>query len=123
MVNQPFDKFKFIELAASPVWTGLWSYGVSEFIVDDLVVTKKSVTSTHQTIQEEIKTYPNPVIDQLFVETEEIFERIVIYDSFGRVVVEREFERSINVGGLISGVYVISFEKGRRRQLKRFLKI
>ena len=40
-VNPPFNTIKYISFTASPVWTALGSYGVSNFIIDNLIVEEK----------------------------------------------------------------------------------
>jgi hypothetical protein len=50
--------------------------------------------------------YPNPVWDNLHIETELDIQKIDIIDQNGRIVIS-SFEKEINVSQLLSGLYFV----------------
>ncbi|MDO9553247.1 T9SS type A sorting domain-containing protein [Rhodonellum sp.] len=67
--------------------------------------------------------YPNPVEDKLFVEG--VFDSIVIYDSFGRILnlASEDFQKGkiINFAGLQKGVYLIKLINNKEQTSIRIL--
>ncbi|MBN2778294.1 MAG: T9SS type A sorting domain-containing protein [Bacteroidales bacterium] len=72
-------------------------------------------------IKDDLKIYPNPASDYLYVETN-TKESIKIYDMFGRIVEQVDLNNgnnSVDISALSSGVYTI---KSNNNQIIRFIK-
>lgn len=122
-VNSPGSYFALVGLKASPVWTEVGSHGVSEFIVDDFLITVKgNPTSSLEPEQEPFRIYPNPATSYLFVEAARAFDRAIIYDNLGRIMDQHEYDQQIDVSNLSSGLYLLVLEEGNERYFQRFVK-
>jgi hypothetical protein len=55
------------------------------------------------------RLYPNPVGDYLTIETDDAFDAVIFFDSYGRKVMTASKEDHIYVGDLLPGLYVIRF--------------
>ena len=67
--------------------------------------------------------YPNPVNDQLFIETESEINDIVVYDVYGRQQLAVSGQQSvISVDNLNSGVYFVKIVTNDGEVVKRFVK-
>jgi len=73
---------------------------------------------------DDIRVYPNPVTDLIQVDFELNFDKIVITQLDGRIVMKEKFQQNIDVSLLERGMYVIQFlEKGRVQSSKKFIKL
>ena len=55
-----------------------------------------------------IKIYPTPTVDYLNIETKEInFSSYVIFNFTGKMIVQNEFEKLVNISSLPTGMYII----------------
>ncbi len=73
----------------------------------------------------EIKTYPNPVIDNLIVQGM-TKGRISIFDIWGKLLLQEEItdsETQIDVSRFSQGTYIIHFNSENRIQVGKFLKL
>jgi hypothetical protein len=67
----------------------------------------------NESFDNDISYYPNPVNDVLNIVSNKNF-RINIFSSTGRLVVDRENEKSIDMSHLESGLYLIRIETGEK---------
>lgn len=87
--------------------------------VSSLVRTKEVDFSSH------VRLTPNPVNDQLFVQTDVPFDRVRIFNATGVLAIKLENPaptQSVQVDALPSGVYFIQFEKSNGFWTTRFVK-
>ncbi len=77
--------------------------------------------SLNDVIQNELKIYPNPVQDKLYLSDKNYGKRIVIYDCTGQIryLNEHYTASEINVSDFPAGMYAIRFEDGH---MCKFLK-
>jgi len=68
--------------------------------------------SQDEFLKQNLKVYPNPIKDKLFIETNNIqIKQIVIYDLSGRIVYQtNEFSDQISLSQLNTGTYIIQLE-------------
>ena len=71
--------------------------------------------------------YPNPVENELFIETEMIVEEIAIYDVYGRQTMcqqvnETTSQQVVDVADLKAGVYFVKIVTDNGEVVKRFVK-
>lgn len=71
---------------------------------------------------ESISIYPNPASLELYIETEVVFERIIIMDLMGKVLLETSYSNTICLESLSSGAYLIQLESGSEKFNQRFIK-
>ena len=80
----------------------------------------------NESINEEVVAlgiYPNPVNDQLFIETESEINDVVVYDVYGRQQLAVSGQQSaISVDNLNSGVYFVKIVTNDGEVVKRFVK-
>jgi len=76
----------------------------TDFIFTDDVV--QCSLSTEALAQLDIKVYPNPTSDMLYIDTENTVQKIEIYNLQGRKVLVSD-QNQINVSGLSPGMYLL----------------
>ncbi len=74
-----------------------------------------------------LNVYPNPAKDNLFIETEETFAEISVYDVYGRqydnlLTRQQGNVTSINVSDLNNGIYFVRVKTENSETVKRFIK-
>jgi uncharacterized repeat protein (TIGR01451 family) len=75
-------------------------------------------------INTEVKFYPNPVTDVLYLDTNENWTKADIYDIAGRIMRSISLDgSSIDVSQLESGTYFIRLKEGEKVGLVKFVKI
>jgi hypothetical protein len=73
-------------------------------------VTVTSTVSVIETIQENVKVYPNPARNIVFVRSETENSKLLIINSMGQVVTQKElpgFNNEINISHLPNGLYFV----------------
>lgn len=79
--------------------------------IDDFSIS--NVTGIEQTKHSEIKTYPNPADDKLFVSAKEVITEIELFNYAGTAVFKQNTNKnkiSIDISHLASGMYIISIK-------------
>lgn len=72
---------------------------------------------------QEIKIYPNPVTDRLYIESSKQIGSIEVYSLIGKKLLVNYNAKEINLSGLSRGVYLIKvFGKNNKVTVKRFIK-
>ena len=84
--------------------------------VSSLQMVVEEVTGIEDEISEAIHVYPNPVVDQLRIDTSLPLEKIRIIDLYGRIYYDKNWsgEKGIEVSGFPAGLYLLQLEhKGK----------
>jgi uncharacterized repeat protein (TIGR02543 family) len=70
------------------------------------------------------KLYPNPVTDALHIESQEVVNKVKIYNALGREVLLKNSlsEDTINVSNLSQGIYFMIIETETGKGVRRFIK-
>ena len=72
---------------------------------------------------EDFKTIPNPVVNNLTIQSKGSFETINIYDVTGRKMHTQSFQPTINIAILPQGTYILELiDKNRERSIQRIIK-
>lgn len=72
---------------------------------------------------EDFKIVPNPVVNNLTVQSKEQFEIINIYDIVGRKVHTQSFQLTINISFLPQGTYTLELiDKNKKRGIQKIVK-
>ncbi|SDH37418.1 T9SS type A sorting domain-containing protein [Winogradskyella thalassocola] len=80
--------------------------------------------SNSDQILSELKIYPNPVLDNLFIakRNSEVLD-IVVYDIYGDLVLrEKAIEGSVDVSILTEGIYFIEINSENGRRIQKIIK-
>lgn len=90
--------------------------GAYEFGASPLSIVKNPFTNS------EIKVYPNPVSENLYVDINQEVQKIVVYNLLGKVVLEKENSAVVNLSPLKSGMYLIRVTSDKNLYFKRIIK-
>lgn len=87
------------------------------------------VMSRNEIYDKRIKTFPNPVKDELRIEIPENKDqnvRILIYDLLGNLIINRTYDQaveiSINTTSLENSFYILKIETGNKKYIQKFIK-
>ena len=90
----------------------------------EITIHVENVTGVTTYHQNEIKAYPNPVAEQLFVESNES-GNIIIVDLSGRILFQKEmnsYKEEIDVSDYLPGTYFLRFISDERKTTTIFIK-
>ena len=73
-------------------------------------------TNIHQTAGFDIRIYPNPVKNVLFIESEMTIKRVEIRDMTGKQVLSQTQAPTLGISELSAGIYFLTvhFEEGEK---------
>jgi hypothetical protein len=74
-------------------------------------------------LEQTINIYPNPATEILNIESQNNIERIKIFDQLGKLIIESEFSKSLNINYLYKGIYTITLYSEEKEITKRFTKL
>lgn len=80
-------------------------YAIQKMVFGDSITSNNSVIATT-----ELKVFPNPVSNELIIETDGSFEKAYIVNTLGSIVQDISFYQSkvmVNVEPLANGVYIV----------------
>lgn len=78
------------------------------------------IDSVKELVDNELKLYPNPVIDDLNIKTDKSILRFSIYDILGNRILNDNFSSSINLSQLNTGSYLIRLEIANSEIIEKF---
>ncbi len=136
-VNGTYDQGTIVTLTAVPdsgysfdAWSGDATGTTTQVTVT--MDADKNVSATFSAtlgINEEkfkvpFKLYPNPATDVLHIESQEVVNRVKIYNALGREVLLKNSlsEETINVSNLSQGIYFMIIETETGKGVRRFIK-
>lgn len=107
---------------------GTSNYGNNLFV--DEVLIPNTVSIKEQTAQLPLRTYPNPVNDELFIDFNQAVEgavQIQILNTLGQLVIEQHIvtsdaKISLNVAALPAGIYTVQSLMNGKSQLSKIVK-
>ncbi|MFV0469642.1 MAG: T9SS type A sorting domain-containing protein [Dysgonomonas sp.] len=84
------------------------SYTLSNIINNQtLIVSFKTTTGLEFANADQLVVYPNPVKDILFVKGKEVTDKVLVYNSVGRIVLQSS-DSQIDMSNLARGIYSVS---------------
>jgi len=104
----------------TPSFSG-WIYRLN---IDDVVALSDD---SHPSIKEYINVYPNPAQDRINVVSDQIIERILIYNYLGHLVLDRngiaQNRCEISIEHLTSGTYLVVVESNNSTSVTPLIRI
>ncbi len=97
----------------------------NEYYIDDLVFTEGDLTDVKNQEAKVLSVYPNPVVNELFIQTEEEVNEIVVYDILGQLIMRKQvniISPSINLSDLRSGTYLLRIVVGDKTKAIKITK-
>lgn len=85
------------------------------------IVISNQVAGLTSLLDAQLTIYPNPVVTNIFIDTEEQIESITIYNSLGEIV-QIEKSASFSVENLSEGIYIIHLQTEKGPATTRFVK-
>lgn len=98
--------FRYFVTNGGPTGTNSDIIGIDTFSVDRPELAVSDVKNTPTSI------YPNPAKDVLNFSTKVDYKSVKIYNLLGQLVIEKAFDKSLNVSALQKGSYIINLIKG-----------
>jgi len=96
---------------------------ISDFLYN---IVCENVSVNNKLNSSELKIFPNPAIDVLAIENNTVIEKIVVFDNFGKKVIEsdiRDRQSKILIGDLKDGLYHLQLiNQSKSVSHKRFIK-
>ena len=94
-------------------------YGILNFYsaYNSLVLATKE-----NSIQKNLKIYPNPVSNQINIQTSEKIESVELYDSLGRKVQTLKAEKQNTINGISKGVYFLKVKTDKNNYIEKIIK-
>lgn len=84
------------------------------------------ILSVDEVTENSVKIFPNPVKDKIYIATEKPLNSIILLDSFGRIVMQKEVfnlqETTIHVSQLSSGTYFLKVQVANTTFIKKVIK-
>jgi hypothetical protein len=107
-----------------------WLSGIEDIIynvsVNQLLnITEGETLSTNESKLNSINLYPNPVLDNLYIESTNLINRILIHDIYGKVVlthVPNQLFTILNTESLSHGVYFVDISGENTRKVIKIIK-
>ena len=82
----------------------------ASIVISNIAIRGRSATSNRQIPENEIRIYPNPIKDKLFIHGLQHRARIKIINACGMVCIDTESEQEIDVTDLPPGMYFVTIE-------------
>ena len=98
--------------------------GGDELIIDTLVVSEGQVNSISDLIENDIRLFPNPVVNELHIDSKSamVGGLLEVFNSKGELVISSTIENSVTVSSLASGMYYAKISQGEKVITKTFVK-
>ncbi len=91
-------------------------------IIDGIEYVSCQTTSIVHLNSEKIKIYPNPSNGLLNIESENDFDKILIFDQKGRFVSSHYGQKNIDISKLSNNIYFVRFVLGEETVTKKIIK-
>lgn len=127
-VNPPFSGFQRIQFRTNPIyWTG-GSYGISEFIIDSVVIREYSISTADQTPPESsaiFTVYPNPSHDIFYIQSNKLEkpDLITTYSMDGQILLQLYDDWKVDLSPFPPGMYLIEIRSNDQRNISKAVKI
>lgn len=98
------------------------NFAESSMVIDYVRVYQNTGLSIDEEFASRFGVYPNPTSNFVNIRSEEIVDRVELYNAIGQLVLEkRQMTKKINVEGLKPGVYILKIYSGSHSTIKKVL--
>jgi hypothetical protein len=93
-------------------------------IIDTLVVGEGEISSISDLLENEIRLYPNPVVNELHIDSKSGMNGglIEVFNASGEIVISSKISETISVNSLAAGTYYAKISQGDKLITKTFIK-
>lgn len=139
--NKGFEKYSLItELGQGNQVEGITSFGNDKFYISREAGSNQYISleqklfefkdaraaslSTIKNLSTDFSVFPNPILNEITINSEEKIDRIIIFDSSGKKVFNLKFpKKKIDISILSKGIYFIKIEfSGNKSVFKKAIK-
>jgi len=124
---------KILELTGLTIgqtyWIRIYDYGTIDPVYPEFQVCITSDVQTQlvqdKVLDENIKAFPNPVIEFFNIDAPFSIDEVIISNSLGQIVIKKNFSESsikIDVTALPKGFYIIELKSDQKRFIQKFIK-
>ncbi len=112
-VNPPFSGFQRIRFTTWPIyWTG-GSYGISEFVIDSVVIKEYDFPTSTEPINEysaPLAAYPNPTEGgvNIYPPLIDSSVTVIVYSIDGQILIKQSHPENIDLSPFPKGIYFIN---------------
>ena len=110
-----------IQYSTNTIFIGTHGRGIFSTVLDNFELLSIATVDS----MEGVSIYPNPVINELTIDSEEMVRAVHIYDQLGRITFSNEkmLDNTIDLRSLIPGVYILKVEfANAKTSIHRFVK-
>ncbi|WP_165732691.1 T9SS type A sorting domain-containing protein [Polaribacter sp. 20A6] len=86
------------------------------------IIEDAPTANVHSNQLEEVKMYPNPAEDQLFISSKETLNKVEIFNLLGKKVLSTTNTKSIDVSSLTKSVYLVKISSDKGISTKKLVK-
>ena len=127
-IQATMDGSKTFNLADWSTGTGgIWeNWSISNGVLQEVASTSIScVLGMDELDDNNFIIYPNPVLNDLVISTDETHEAVLITDITGKMIFQSNIQAKttkVDLSSIQSGVYILQMKMNRRTSTKRFIK-
>ena len=93
----------------------------AELWVDEFKIEDMTILGVNTPKIEDVKIYPNPTVDHLFIKVKNKVNNVIIYDIRGIKVLNSQ-QLNLDVSSLSKGLYIVEIETVNQKERKVFIK-
>lgn len=119
----PFDLDQFILLnVAMGGIGGAIDAGFTEssMVIDYVKIYQNTTASTDDVFANKFSVYPNPSSDILNIKTNEIIDKLELYNTLGQLILTKK-ANNVNVSGINNGFYILKIYSGNKTVSKKVI--
>jgi len=119
----PFDLDQFILLnVAMGGIGGAIDAGFTEssMVIDYVKIYQNTTASTDDVFANKFSVYPNPSSDTLNIKTNEIIDKLELYNTLGQLILTKK-ANNVNVNGINNGLYILKIYSGNKTVSKKVI--
>lgn len=90
------------------------AYQTQEILTWELCAYDNEVDTKVEYYNKEITLYPNPVVDELLISDNLVFDYFIIRDSLGNLIIKSELYK-VNLDNVSNGIYFIEFLRNNKK--------
>ncbi len=103
-------------------WSAKGNYGKQAFCWMDVTNAGSGQVGIDNVAAVDFNVYPNPAFNQLYINCNEAVREVSVLDMAGRTVISNGAEKTLNVSGLATGVYMVRVATENGIGIQKFVK-